>query len=296
MKFKSEIEVNLKINGKIYDNKLFESLKSINQTYSQRKSAKELGISHAVLNRRIKKAEEQLGTQLVKIVGSGSELSNDGYKLLEEYQKYYYQLEKEDAVVIAGGHIISSLLESMSDNVPWNILVYSSDDESAYKLAKKGVVDILALDDPLLAFEKNLDFIPIAYDYLTLVSSSEKNIMNIHDLTDLKFIKVKGTAQRLAWNTLKEYNIPFTIEKEVKSQFDAYKIVRNSNDLYTFLNASYFNGNDVLKNATNHAISLIPVNEEKKDVKEVIDYILNEGQEKIKNNKFTPIKTYLKIE
>jgi molybdenum-dependent DNA-binding transcriptional regulator ModE len=294
MKFKSKIEVNLKIDGKTYDNKLFESLKSINHTYSQRKSAKELGISHAVLNRRIKKAEENLGTQLVKIVGHGSELTNNGHNLLEEYQKYYYQLKKDDEVVIAGGHIISSLLESL-DEIPSDIIVYSSDDESAYKLAKKGVVDILAFDDPLLAFKKNLDIIPIAYDYLTLVSSSNTNINNIHDLKDLKFIQVKGTAQRLAWNTLKEYNIPFTIEKKVKSQFDAYKIVRNSKDLYTFLNGSYFNGNDVLKNATNHAISLVPVNEDKKEVNQIIDYLLTEGQEIIKKNKFTPIKTYQKI-
>lgn len=292
MKFKSEVELSLKINNVIYDNKLFNSLKLIHLTNSQRKAATSLGISHTVLNRRIKKAEDNLGCKLVFNFKNGSKLTSDGEDLLDAFQDYYNKLEVSEDIVICGGHIVSSFLESISSEIPFKTTIYSSDDESAFKLAKKGLIDILALDDPLIAFENNLNFIPICYDYLTLVSSKDNNnIKNINDLKDLKFISVKGTAQRLAWNTLNQYDIPFEIVKEVKSQFEAYKIIRNSENLNTFLNASYFRGNNVLKSATKHTISLIIVNKDKKEINDFLDYLLNEGQFNIKNNNFIPIKT-----
>ncbi|WP_409200077.1 LysR family transcriptional regulator [Methanobrevibacter sp. DSM 116169] len=293
MKFKSEVELSLKIDGKTYDYKLFQSLKSISENNSQRKAANELGISHVVLNRRIKKAEENLGFNLVLNYKNGSKLSSEGIDLLNEFNEYYDKLKVSDDIVICGGHIVSSFLESISLEIPYKTTIYSSDDESAYELAKKGLIDILVLDDPLIAFENNLNFTPIAYDYLNLVSSYDNsNINYIKDLAGKKFISVKGTAQRLAFDTLKQYDIPFSIVKEVKSQFDAYKIIRNSNDLNAFLNASYFNGNNLLKSATNHVISLTIVDDSKKEVNNFVNYLLNEGQLKIKNNNFTPIKTF----
>ncbi|WP_225369555.1 hypothetical protein [Methanobrevibacter arboriphilus] len=39
-----------------------------------------------------------------------------------------------------------------------------------------------------------------------------------------------------------------------------------------FLNGSYFKGNNVLKEETKHAISLIAINSEKKEVQEFIEY------------------------
>lgn len=292
MKFKSKVELSLRINGKSYNNKLFQSLKQISITNSQRKSATNLGISHTVLNRRIKKAEDNLGVNLVSNFNNGSKLTIDGQNLLNEYYKYYNKVTEENDIVICGGHIISSFFESISLDMPFKTTIYSSDDESAFKLAKKGLIDILALDDPLIAFENNLNFIPLAYDFLTLLSSqNNENIKNINELENLKFISVKGTAQRLAWNTLKQYKIPFKIEKEVKSQFDAYKIVKNSKNLNTFLNASYFKGNNILKNATKHVMSLVIVNEDKKEINDFLNYLLNEGQSKIKNNGFSPVKT-----
>ena len=292
MKFNSEVELSLKINEKTYDNKLYQSLKLIHLENSQRKAANELGVSHTVLNRRIKNAEENLGFKLVYNFKNGSKLTSNGLDLLNSFYEYYNKLELTNDIVICGGHIISSFLESISSNIPFKTTIYSSDDESAFKLAKRGLIDILALDDPLIAFENNLNFIPICYDYLTLVSSNNNTkIKNINDLKDLKFISVKGSAQRLAWNTLNQYNIPFEIVKEVKSQFDAYKIIRNSKNLNTFLNASYFQGNDVLKSATKHTLSLIIVNKDKKGINNFTDFLLNEGQVKIKNNNFTPVKT-----
>lgn len=288
MKFESEGLISLNINGEIYDYKLYQSLESLARTKSQRKSAKELNISHTVFNRRILKAENRLGVKLTQKVGNGTTLTPEGRDLLDEYRKYSIQIEKTSNINIAGGHISSGLLESI--HLPFNINVYSSNDKDALELAKRGVVDILTLDDPLIAYELNIDFTPIAYDYLVLISSpNSKEVKSINDLKGLEFVNVEGSAQRLAWNSLEHYDIDYSLKYTVNSQFDAFKLVKNSENLHSFLNASYFKGNEILKFDTRHVISIIKVNEDKPEVDEFIEYLLNDGQELIEKQGFTLI-------
>ena len=288
MKLQSNGLISLEINGEIYDYKLYQSIESLNRTKSQRQSAKELNISHTVFNRRILKAEEKLGFKITEKVGNGTVLTENGLELLDEYRKYTIQIEKTENINIAGGHISSGLLESISQ--PFNINVYSSSDEDAFELARRGVVDILTLDDPLIAYERDINFTPIAYDYLVLISSPDsKEIKSINDLKGLDFVNVNGSAQRLAWNSLEHYDIDYNIKYDVNSQFDAFKLVRNSKDLYSFLNASYFKGNEILKFDTRHVISLIKVNEDKPEIDDFIRYLLNDGQIAIKNQGFIPM-------
>ena len=288
MKFESEGLISLNINGEVYDYKLYQSLKSLARTKSQRKSAKELNISHTVFNRRILKAENRLGVKLTQKVGNGTTLTPEGRDLLDEYRKYSIQIEKTSNINIAGGHISSGLLESI--HLPFNTNVYSSNDKDALELAKRGVVDILTLDDPLIAYELNIDFTPIAYDYLVLISSpNSKEVKSINDLEGLEFVNVEGSAQRLAWNSLEHYDINYNLKHTVNSQFDAFKLVKNSENLHSFLNASYFKGNEILKFDTRHVISIIKVNEDKPEVDEFIEYLLNDGQELIEKQGFTLI-------
>ena len=288
MKFQSKGLISLDINGKIYDYKLYQSLNSLNKTKSQRKSAKELNISHTVFNRRLLKAEEKLGFKITKKVGNGTILTQEGLDLLEEFRKYLIQIEKTKNINIAGGHISSGLLESISPQ--YNTNIYSSTDDDAFELAKRGAVDILTLDDPLIAYERDINFTPIAYDYLVLISSPKsKKIESLSDVEGLDFISVKGSAQRLAWQSLDHYDINYNIKKEVKSQFDAFKLVKNSKNLHSFLNASYFKGNELLKFDTKHVISVVKVTEDKTEVDDFIDYLINNAQKEIEKQGFSPI-------
>lgn len=288
MKFESKGLISLEINGEIYDYKLYQSLDSLSRTKSQRKSAKELNISHTVFNRRLLKAEDKLGVKITQKVGNGTILTSEGLKLLEEFRKYIIQIEKTSNINIAGGHISTGLLESIE--TPFNTNIYSSNDKDAFELAKRGAVDILTLDDPLIAYERDINFMPIAYDYLVLVSNpNSKSIESISDLEGLDFVGVNGSAQRLAWNSLRHYDIEFNIAETVNSQFDAFKMVRNSKNLYTFLNASYFKGNELLKYDTQHVISLVKVNEDKAEVDDFIRYLLNDAQKSIENQGFSPM-------
>ena len=288
MKFESRGLISLEIDGEVYDYKLYQSLESLSQTHSQRKSAKELNISHTVFNRRLLKAEDKLGIKITRKEGNGSYLTEDGLGLLEEFRKYLIQIEKTPNINIAGGHISTGLLESIA--TPFNTNIYSSNDNDAFELAKRGAVDILTLDDPLIAYERDINFMPIAYDYLVLVANPKsRNIESISDLEGLDFVNVKGSAQRLAWNSLDHYDIEYNLKENVNSQFDAFKMVRNSDDLYTFLNASYFKGNELLKYDTQHVISVIKVNDDKSEVDDYIRFLLNDGQKAIENEGFTPM-------
>ena len=288
MELHSKGLISLDINGDIYDYKLHESLESLSKTKSQRQSAKELNISHTVFNRRLLKAEEKLGVKITEKVGNGTILTREGLNLLEEFRKYAIQIEETSDINIVGGHISTGLLESIE--LPFNTNIYSSSDEDAFELAKRGVVDILTLDDPLIAFERDLNFIPIAYDFLVLISSpNSKKVESISDLEGLDFVNVNGSAQRLAWNSLQHYDINYNIVKTVNSQFDAFKMVRNSENLHTFLNASYFKGNELLKFDTRHVISLVKVNEDKPEIDDFIDYLTITAQEDIENQGFAPM-------
>lgn len=288
MKFESKGLISLEINGEIYDYKLYQSLDSLSRTRSQRKSAKELNISHTVFNRRLLKAEDKLGVKIIEKIGNGTHLTREGLDLLEEFRKYLIQIEKTAKINIAGGHISTGLLESIT--TPFDVNIYSSSDKDAFELAKRGAVDILTLDDPLIAYERDINFMPIAYDYLVLVSSPKsRNVESISDLEGLDFVHVNGSAQRLAWNSLRHYDIEYNIKESVNSQFDAFKIVRNSENLYTFLNASYFKGNELLKYDTQHVISVVKVNDDKPEVDEFIRYLINDGQKDIGDQGFTPM-------
>lgn len=288
MKLESKGHISLEIEGKIYDYKLYEALDSLSRTQSQRKSARELNISHTVFNRRLLNAEDSLGFKLTMKKGNGSCLNDNGLRLLEEYRKYLIQIAEPDSINIAGGHISSGLLKSI--DLPFDINVYSSSDNDAFKLAKRGVVDLLTLDDPLIAYQRDINFIPIAYDYLVLISSPEsEEIESIGDLDELNYVKVDGSAQRLAWNSLNHYDINYNIKYSVNSQFDAFKLVRNSKDLHCFLNASYFKGNEILKFDTRHVISLVKVNDNDAKTDDFIDYLLSTGQNEIEKQGFIPM-------
>lgn len=288
MKFNSRGLISLDIDGKIYDYKLYQSLNSLARTRSQRKSAKELGISHTVFNRRLLKAEDKLGCKITEKRGNGTVLTPEGRDLLDEFRKYAIQIEKTSNINIAGGHISSGLLETIK--TPFSTNIYSSSDTDAFELAKRGAVDILSLDDPLIAYELDVDFTPIAYDYLVLISSpGSKEVRSINDLENLEFVNVEGSAQRLAWNSLDHYDINYNLKHTVSSQFDAFKMVRNSKNLYSFLNASYFKGNEILKFDTRHVISVIKANEDKPEVDDFIDFLLNDGQSAIEKQGFIPL-------
>ncbi len=282
-------KLNMVINGHEFSYKIFETLKCVSNTWSQREAAKRLGISHSVLNRRIRESEEKFGLRLVETTGAGSGLTENGYKILKKYENYMIRLEERDKPVICGGYISAGLVEALATEYQLEVTIYQTDDESALELARKDMVDILTLDDPVRAFMHDLEFIPIAYDYLVLVSKNQRKIQGINDINGKNFLEIPGSSQRLAWNTMDNMKINYQIVELVKSPYNALKTIQNDDKLYTFLNNSFTEGSDILKNETKHLISLVLCNTENRVLKDFVDFITGNGQEIVENSGFIRI-------
>ena len=284
--------INLEINGHLINFKFFETLKCISNTWSQRKSAEKLGISHPVLNRRIKEVERKLKIRIVKTTSRGSVLTSEGLELLNIYEKYLKRLKKREKTVIGGGFISSNLVGTLASQFGLDSLSYSTDDQSAVYLFNMDMLDILTLDDPIYAFKNDLNFNPVAYDYLSLIASSNKLLSsknNLNNLNHEKFVSVANSIQRLAWKTLENSGVEYQIFDSCKSPLEAFKIVKNNDNLYSFLNASSFPGKELIKKETKHIISMIISNEDDKDLTAFLEYVLSEGQQIVEEEGFERI-------
>ncbi len=282
-------KLNMIIDGNEFSYKIFEALKCVSKTWSQREAAKRLGISHSVLNRRIKESEEKFGFRLIESTGAGSGLTENGLKILSRYEKYMKRLENRKKPVICGGHISTGLMESLVEEYSLDATIYRTDDQSALELARKDMVDILTLDDPVRAFMYDLDFIPVAYDYLVLVCNNSNSINSLEDLNGKNFLEIPYSSQRLAWNTMDNLKINYEIVKLVNSPYSALKTIHKNPELYTFLNHSFIEGSPILKNETQHLISLVLCNKENSVLKDFVDFITSDGQEIIEQQGFIRI-------
>lgn len=252
------------MNDVIYDYKLFDTLKSIKLNKSQRKAAKELGISHTVLNRRIIKAEELLSQPLVKVTNRGSTLTDYALNLLEEYESYEQRLTDDDVWVMAGGFISCEFIRQLSAAYQLeNIKILQTDLNTAFDLANKGLVDILGFDDPVQAYIYDIEPIPLGRDHLMLLTHGNEEFYNITDLDGLRFVEVEGSAQRLAWTTLANNDLDFDIVSTVDSFHEAIRMVEQDENLYTFINNSMsytsMHVSDILSEHTRHIISALNV-------------------------------------
>ena len=282
--------VSLIINGHTFSYKIFEALECVAETYSQRKAAQKLGISHAVLNRRIKESEEKLGFKLLAATGAGSELTNDAKKILQSYIKYKNRLKRREKLVICGGYASSRLMDALASEYGLNAAVYRTSDENALHLASLDMVDILTLDDPLHAFIQNLDFVPIAYDHLVLVSRA-KVYHSISELNGKNFVEILDSPQRLAWNTLDDNKIHYKLAKEFKLPYDALRFVQDNPEFCTFISRSLQKGSDIIKNDTRHIISCVICNKEDERINDFLNFILTfKGQKLVEEYGFESVR------
>ncbi len=256
-------KLNYEVNDILFDYKLFDTLKAINIHKSQRKAANSLNIAHTVLNRRILQAEELLDKKLVLVSNKGSVLTDYALDILSDYELYEERLKDDDVVTISGGFVSCEFLRQLAMAYHIDVRILQTDMQSAIKLTNQGMVDILSFDDPVRAYMMNLEPVPLARDNLLLLSDKKEKFDDIHDLDGLNFVEVDGSAHRLAWNTLADYDLDFDIVRVVNSFHEAIKLVEQEDSLYTFVNKSMSYRcqytYDVISKQTQHIISALNV-------------------------------------
>lgn len=173
-------------------------------------------------------------------------------------------------------------MDVLSKQYGLETVINSSNDLIALEMAKKGLVDVLLLDDPVNAFLYDLDFTPIARDHLMLVSGSDELPETVQELNGSKFVEIPNSAQRLAWNTLDQLRIDYEIVEVCSSPQNALKMVNDKEDLLTFLNNSFISGittgSGLLAEDTMHIITMVLWNANPQ-LEDFLEFILGRGQE-----------------
>ena len=256
-------KLNYEVDDILLDYKLFDTLKAINSYKSQRKAASSLNISHTVLNRRILHAEELLDKRLVEVSNKGSVLTDYALDILSDYELYEQRLGDDDVVTISGGFVSCEFLRQLAMAYHIDVRILQTDMQSAINLTNQGMVDILSFDDPVRAYMMDLEPVPLARDNLLLLSAKEEKFNDVGDLDGLNFVEVEGSAHRLAWTTLADYDLDFDIVRVVNSFHEAIKLVEDEDSLYTFVNKSMSYRcqytYDVISRQTQHIISAVNV-------------------------------------
>lgn len=256
-------KLNYEVDNILFDYKLFDTLKAISIHKSQRKAASSLNISHTVLNRRILHAEGLLDKKLVRVSNKGSALTDYALDILSDYELYEERLNDDDVITISGGFVSCEFLRQLAMAYRIDVRILQTDMESAIKLTNQGMVDILSFDDPVRAYMMDLEPVPLARDNLLLLSGEQEQFNDIHDLDGLNFVEVEGSAHRLAWNTLADYDLDFDIVRVVNSFHEAIKLVEGEDSLYTFVNKSMSYRcqytYEVISKQTQHIISALNV-------------------------------------
>lgn len=275
-------KINMEIDNVIYDYKLFDTLKSIKKNKSQRSAARDLGISHTVLNRRIIKAEKLLSQKLVTVSNKGSELTGYASELLEEYESYEQRLVDNEVWTVAGGYISCEFIRELAIAYQLDdIKIIQTDLETSINLANQGLVDILGFDDPVQAYIRNLEPVALGRDKLMLLTHGNEVFSTLSDLDGLRFVEVEESAQRLAWSTLANNDLDFDIVSSVNSFHEAIRMVEQDESLYTFINNSisytYLNVSNILSEQTRHIISALNV-KKSVDVESFLNFASHNAQ------------------
>jgi hypothetical protein len=83
--------------------------------------------------------------------------------------------------------------------------------------------------------------------------------------------------------------IDYQIVELAKSSQNALKSVQKDEELYTFLNNSFYEGSDILKDETKHLISLVFCNDKDTYLNGFIDFVTSDAQDIIEKNGFIKI-------
>ncbi len=200
--------ISVEINGTALTPRQMEVILAVSEEKSQSRAAARLGISTPVLNRYVSQIEKKAGARLVETKATGSRLTEEGDRIVEEYLKLKNRLEKKDFLNVSGTPVSQELLMSALSAVDpegkCNLVI--SDDAKNLSDLKAGIADLIILDDPLYLFEaEEFEWETIGEDRL------------LHENRGERYAYFRYGAQRIGFRYLEVKNIPHRIERTFSS-------------------------------------------------------------------------------
>lgn len=133
-----------------------EVLRAVASSKSQNSAARRLGISTAVLNRQVKELERRAGMELVRTTARGSELTSEGKQILRVLDSMCKRMTRQKELTVGCTSVSQSIAERICSKLVLRgvkVRLMVADDETNVSMSSSGLLDIIFVDDPLIAYE-----------------------------------------------------------------------------------------------------------------------------------------------
>ena len=151
-----------RINGHSVTERQIEVLDAVHSFGSKTAAAGKLGLSVPVVHRYIRAMEDGIGVKVIRSTPSGSELTEDGRKIVETAKMMKLRCS-ETRTRIACTPVTEELMMSVISAVRTEADLVISDDIVNIQSLKDGTADMIMLDDPVHLFDlEGFQFIEMA--------------------------------------------------------------------------------------------------------------------------------------
>ncbi|UCG68701.1 MAG: LysR family transcriptional regulator [Thermoplasmata archaeon] len=202
-----------------------EVLTTIASIKSQNKAAKALGISVPVLHRHIKDLENKLGMNLISTTPQGTILTENGRKIIEEYNRFLKRTEPTQKPVVACSPLFSNLvLEAVSaaEREGYEINILIGDDELNNNYLSMGLVDVVIFDDPIFVYRMK------ETDQRHEIKEVVKDTL-IHVNRGNKYLRYRYGAQRIGFSNLDLEGVSYEVVGETR---DFMRLLKSENSFF----------------------------------------------------------------
>lgn len=198
-----EIKTYMIVNGHNVSNRQLEVLRAISSEGSKTAAARKLGISVPVVHRYMAAVENAIGHRLMASTPTGTELTEDGLRILETAGMMDLRCTDKRAFTISCSPVTEELLMASISSARIKADLIISDDVTNLRMLKEGMSDFVVLDDPVNLFEAE-EFVWTDIGYMDMV----------HVDNGPSYIRYKYGAQRIAFAYLDSNETEYTIDSE----------------------------------------------------------------------------------
>ncbi len=203
-----EPSVSLRINDKLVTPHQLEVLRAVYREGSQNRAAAKLGITTPVLGRYLTQLQAKVGAELVTPTPTGTELTDEGEKIVLEFEALLKRM-KGGASLVIGGTVVTEdlLLNTLSEiDKKGRFDLVISDDRRNLDDFNAGLMHLVILDDPLFLY----DLEEVSWEEV-----AEESL--IHVDKGRSYMRFAYGAQRIGFKHLDALGKKYQIEGMVRS-------------------------------------------------------------------------------
>ncbi len=203
-----EPSVSLRINDRLITPHQLEVLRAVYREGSQNRAASKLGVTTPVLNRYLAQLQAKIGAELVVSTPTGTELTDQGERIVLEYEALTSRMKEGGSLVIGGTVVTEDLLLNALSKIDrkgrFDLII--SDDKRNLGDFNAGLMSMVILDDPLYLY----DLEEISWEEVT-----EDTLIHVHKGS--RYVRFAYGAQRIGFKHLDALEKEYQVEGVLRS-------------------------------------------------------------------------------